>query len=88
MVRSLVQAFEALLPRLAAADGGAALVQDAWTALLGRVLAGERAVPGRCVRSCSRACSFFPAHSRSAPRRCPHGPFPPKRCSAQAAAPR
>lgn len=40
-VRRLVQTFEALLPPLAAAQGGAGLMQEAWTALLGRVLTGE-----------------------------------------------
>lgn len=40
-VRRLVQAFEALLPPLAATQGGAGLMQEAWTALLGRVLTGE-----------------------------------------------
>ncbi|PRW45633.1 hypothetical protein C2E21_5777 [Chlorella sorokiniana] len=39
-VRRLVQAFEALLPPLASAPGGAGLLQEAWTALLGRVLTG------------------------------------------------
>lgn len=41
-MRRLVQAFEALQPPLAAAQGGAGLLQEAWTALLGRVLSGER----------------------------------------------
>lgn len=40
-VRRLVQAFEALLPPLAAVQGGAGLMQEAWTALLGCVLTGE-----------------------------------------------
>lgn len=40
-MRRLVQTFEALLPPLAAAQGGAGLMQEAWTALLGRVLTGE-----------------------------------------------
>lgn len=39
-VRRLVQAFEALLPPLAAVQGGAGLMQEAWTALLGCVLTG------------------------------------------------
>ena len=40
-MRRLVQTFEALLPPLAAAQGGTTLMQQVWTALLGRMLTGE-----------------------------------------------